>query len=152
MGYQLLNISCQFCRYVLCALLSLIFISTAGCTQFRKLTYPQDFVYLDQSQVQTSMLRMSLAMRRIDETLIGQNQPSSADQQRVIDDLNTIDEITDKLGSGNQVTNHLIIDQHIDQFKREVRNALRTATSEPPSFYAAGRLSASCIGCHRYRR
>ncbi|MCP4487249.1 MAG: hypothetical protein GY820_08020 [Gammaproteobacteria bacterium] len=143
--------SSQHYRYFIYTIFSLIIVSIAGCAQFRKLTYPQDFVYLDHSQVQTSMLRMSLAMRRIDGILATQNLPSNPEQLRIIEALNTIDQITDKLGSGNQITNHQIIDQHIDQFKREVRNALRTATAEPPSFYAASRLSANCAGCHRYR-
>ena len=122
-----------------------------GCAQIRRLTYPSDFVYLDHSLVQTSMLRISLAMRVVDETLMRGEPLIESDQQRVKQALSTIDEVTDRLATGNLVTNHLVIDEHIDDFKREVRNAIRTASSTPPIFYAAGRLSANCIGCHRYR-
>ncbi len=124
----------------------------AGCAQVRKVTYPNDFVYLDQSLVKTAMLRLSLAIRQVDEILI-QGEPLSAKkQQQVKQLLHTIDEVTDSLGPGNLTTNHLLIDTHIDDFKREIRNAIRTADASPPSFYAAGRLSANCVGCHRYRR
>lgn len=129
----------------------LLSIVVTGCAQVRKLTYPDDFVYLDHSLIQTSMLRLSLAIRGVDEIMIQGEPLSQVNQRRVRDLLSTIDEITDSLGAGNAVTNHLVIDTHIDEFKREVRNAIRTAESTPPSFYAAGRLSSNCAGCHRYR-
>lgn len=130
----------------------LLSIVVTGCAQVRKLTYPDDFVYLDHSLIQTSMLRLSLAIRGVDEIMIQGEPLSQVNQRRVRDLLSTIDEITDSLGAGNAVTNHLVIDTHIDEFKREVRNAIRTAESTPPSFYAAGRLSSNCAGCHRYRK
>jgi hypothetical protein len=140
-----MNIRANFVLIVLVS--SLI----TGCAQIRKLTYPSDFVYLDHSLVQTSMLRISLAMRVVDETLMRGEPLNESDQQRVKKALSTIDEVTDRLATGNLVTNHLVIDEHIDDFKREVRNAIRTANSTPPNFYAATRLSANCVGCHRYR-
>ncbi len=139
-------------RVISIATLILISILVTACTQVRQLTYPRDFVYLDHSLVQTSMLRLSLAIRNVDQIMIQGEPLNQANQQRVKDLLSTIDELTDSLGPGNMITNHLIIDSHIDDFKREVRSAIRAANLTPPSFYAAGRLSANCIGCHRYRR
>jgi hypothetical protein len=132
-------------------LIMLISSLIAGCAQIRKVTYPSDFVYLDHNLVKTSMLRISLAMRLVDETLMYGEPLNDADQQRVRKALSTIDEVSDRLATGNLVTNHLVIDDHIDDFKREVRNAVRTANSTPPNFYAATRLSSNCVGCHRYR-
>lgn len=132
---------------------TLLFMATMlhGCAQIRKVTYPDDFVYLDESLVQTAMLRMSLAIRGIDK-IMSQGEPISfADQQRIRDLLSTIDEVTDSLGAGDMVTNHLLIDEHIDEFKSEVRQAIRNANTTTPDFYAAGRLSSNCVGCHRYR-
>ena len=122
-----------------------------GCAQVRKVTYPADFVYLDHNLVQTSMLRISLAMRVVDETLMQGEPLSDTDQLRIRQALSTISQVSDRLATGNQVTNHLVIDEHIDDFQREVRNAIRSASSTPPDFYAASRLSANCVGCHRYR-
>ncbi len=130
----------------------LLSVLLAGCAQVRKVTYPRDFVYLNKSLVQTVMLRLSLAMRNVDQIMIQGEPLSIANQQRIRQLLSTIDEVTDSLGPGNLITNHLVIDEHIDDFKREVRNAIRTANATPPSFYAAGRLSGNCIGCHRFRR
>ena len=135
------------------SLVFIILVSSliTGCAQIRKVTYPSNFVYLDHSLVQTTMLRISLAMRSVDETLMGGEPISDADQQLIKQRLSAIDELSDKLATGSLVTNHLVIDDHIDDFKREVRNAIRTANASPPNFYAAGRLSTNCNGCHRYR-
>jgi len=141
----------QSFRYLLRTCLVMLVILTAACATIRKVTYPPDFIYLDSSQVQTSMLRMSLAMRRIDEILASQVLPAYADQQRILESLNTIDEMADSLDTGGHPTNHLLLDENLTQFKIEVRNALRTASADPPQFYAAGRLSAHCTGCHRFR-
>ena len=140
--------------YRIISILTLLSVSilVTGCAQVRKLTYPRDFVYLDHSLVQTSMLRLSLAIRGVDEIMMRGEPLSQANQQRVKKLLSAIDEVTDSLGPGNRITNHLLIDERIDEFKREVRKAIRTANSTPPDFYAAGRLSANCVGCHRYRR
>ncbi len=97
------------------------------------------------------MLRMSLAMRRIDEMLASRSLTGKADQQGILESLNTIDEITDSLDVGGHLTNHLIFDKHLSEFKIEVRNALRMASAEPPQYYSASRLSANCVGCHRFR-
>ncbi len=138
-------------RNVSIVTLLLVSVFVSGCAQVRKLTYPRDFVYLDHSLVQTSMLRMSLAIRGVDQIMMQGEPLSEANQQRIKGLLSTIDEVTDSLGSGNRVTNHLLIDERIDEFRHQVRHAIRTANSSPPSFYAAGRLSANCLGCHRYR-
>ncbi len=122
------------------SLVFIILVSSliTGCAQIRKVTYPSNFVYLDHSLVQTTMLRISLAMRSVDETLMGGEPISDADQQLIKQRLSAIDELSDKLATGSLVTNHLVIDDHIDDFKREVRNAIRTANASPPNFYAAG--------------
>lgn len=138
-------------RAVSIAMLVFIAVMLNGCAQIRKITYPDDFVYLDESLVQTAMLRMSIAIRGIDQIMIQGEPLNLVDGQRIRQHLSTIDGITDTLGAGDRVTNHLLIDEHIDEFKGEVRQAIRNANATPPSFYAAGRLSSNCAGCHRYR-
>ena len=123
-----------------------------ACAQIRKVTYPDDFVYLDESLVQTAMLRMSLAIRGIDQIMSREQAPSFVEKQRIREYLSTIDEVTGSLAAGEMVTNHLLIDEHIDEFRSEVRRAIRMANETPPSFYAAARLSGNCVGCHRYRK
>ena len=122
-----------------------------GCAQIRKATYPDDFVYLEQKQVKSKMVLMSSYMRRIDEILAEDSTVSSAQQEQIIKILSSIDATVDSLGAGNIRTNHLLIDEHIDEFKTEVSIALRDARSDPPNYFALGRLSGGCVACHKYR-
>jgi hypothetical protein len=122
-----------------------------GCAQIRKVTYPSDFVYLEQNQIRSEMALLSLYMRQIDEILLDDSTVSSEQQGKIIQILSKVDNSVDSLGAGNIRTNHLVLDDHIDQFKSEVTVALRDARSDPPNYFALGRLSGSCVACHKFR-
>ena len=122
-----------------------------GCAQIRKVTYPQDFVYLERSQVKSEMALMSLYLRQIDELLLDNSTISSEQQSRILNILSKIDASADKLGAGSIETSHLLIDDHIDQFKTAVNLAMNNARANPPSYFALGKLSGSCVACHQYR-
>jgi hypothetical protein len=98
-----------------------------GCAQIRKATYPNDYVYLERDQLRSKMVLLSF-----------------------YDLLNKIKGLTAEFGGG-VTTNHLVIDEHIDDFKIDVSNAIRDARANPPNYYALGRLTGSCVGCHKYR-
>jgi len=135
-------------RLVLIALLcaGLVF----GCAQIRKATYPDDYVYLDRKQLRSKMALLGLYVRQLDEVLLDSSAVSSIQQQRILDLLGKINDLTAELGSG-VTTNHLVIDDHIDQFKFDVNAAIRNARADPPNYFALGRLTGSCVGCHKYR-
>lgn len=122
-----------------------------GCTTIRKLTYPQDFVYLERKQVRSEMALLSLYLHQIDELMLDNTAISSEQQARIVSILSSIDASADKLGAGSVVTNHLLIDRHIDRFKSDIRLALNAARSDPPSYFALGKLSGSCVACHQHR-
>ncbi len=121
-----------------------------GCAQIRKVTYPDDYVYLDRKELRSKMALLSLYMRNLDEILLDDSTVSSEQQQRILESLNKIKALTADLGGG-VTTNHLVIDEHIDQFKSDVDIAIHNARANPPNYFALGRLSGSCTGCHRYR-
>ena len=121
-----------------------------GCAQIRKVTYPQDYVYLEKKQLRSKMALFSLYLRQISEI---QSDTSLADgdrQQRLLELLRKIEDLTAEFGSGI-TTNHLVIDDHIDDFKIDVHNAIRNARANPPNYYALGHLTGSCLGCHKFR-
>lgn len=136
-------------RGFLSALLAAILLT--GCAEVRMATYPPDFVYLDRKQVRGQMALMSLYLREIDEILADNLAINSEQQAQIVKLLNRIDASAGLLGAGNVTTSHLLIDDHIDDFQADVRLALRDASSDPPSYYAVGRLSGSCTACHRLR-
>ena len=123
----------------------------AGCAQIRKATYPSDFVYLEQNQIRSEMALLSLYMRQIDEILLDDSTVSSAQQEQIIKILSKVDDSVDSLGAGNVRTNHLVLDDHLGQFKSDVTVAMRDASSDPPNYFALGRLSGSCVACHQHR-
>ena len=123
-----------------------------GCAQIRKATYPKDFVYLEQTEISSKMALMSFYMRQIDEILLDDSAISSEQQRKIVSIVSKIDANANLLGADGVRTNHLVIDDHIDQFKTDVTVALRDASSSPPNYFALGRLSGSCLACHQYRK
>ena len=119
-----------------------------GCAQK---TYPDNYVYLGQKQITSEMALLSDYMRQIDEILFDDSTISSEQQVQIAKILLLIDASADSLGAGSVETNHLIIDDHIDQFKSDVNVALRNARSDPPNYFPLGKLAGSCVACHQYR-
>ena len=133
------------------ALIALLCVAVVfGCAQIRKVTYPKDYVYLERKQLRSKMALLSFYMRQLDEVLLDYSIVSSDQQQHILVLLNNIKDLTAEFGGG-VTTNHLVIDDHIDQFKTDVDNAIRNARANPPNYYALGRLAGSCSGCHEFR-
>ncbi len=121
-----------------------------GCAQIRKVTYPRDYVYLERNQLRGKMALLALYLRQLDEILVVESTAGGDQQQRILEILNKIEASTGEFGSG-VTTNHLVIDEHVDDFKSDVSAAIRNARADPPNYFAAGRLVGSCIGCHKHR-
>jgi hypothetical protein len=122
-----------------------------SCAQIRKVTYPDDYVYLEQKQITSKMALLSFYMRKIDEILLEDSTISSEQQARIEKILVSMSETVDSLGTGNVQTSHLVIDDHIDQFQSAVNLALNNVRADPPNYFALGQLSGSCAACHQYR-
>jgi len=123
-----------------------------GCAQIRKVTYPRDFVYLEQKEIDSEMLRLSLYIHELNAILAGKDYISSEDQSRIVEVLSLINTTTDALGAGSVDTSHLVIDDHIDQFKSDVIAAISAAKAKPPNYFIAGELAGSCVACHQFRK
>ena len=133
------------------ALIALLCASVVfGCAQIRKVTYPRNFVYLEHKQLRNKMALLSFYLRRLNETMLEHSIAGSDPQQDILVLLNKIDGLTVELG-GTVTTNHLVIDDHIDEFKIDVKRAIHEASANPPNYYMAGRLTGSCTGCHKFR-
>jgi hypothetical protein len=122
-----------------------------SCAQIRKVTYPDDYVYLEQKEITSEMVLLSFYMRKIDEILLEDDTISSEQQARIEDILVSMSASLDSLGTGNVQTSHLVIDEHIDQFQADVNRALYNVRADPPNYFALGQLSGSCAACHQYR-
>lgn len=126
-------------------------VAVTSCTVVRKVTYPPDFVYLEDRQVVSAMADLNVDMWRIDDILANSETILPYQRDEIIQLLRHMEEVADRLGAGTTVTNHLLIDENIDLFKDDVRDARKYVQGEPPNYYLAGQLSGSCMACHRRR-
>jgi len=123
-----------------------------SCAQIRKATYPDDYVYLEQKQVTSKMALLSFYLRKIDEILLEDSTINSEQQERIADILMSMSDIVDTLGKTAEAqTSHLVIDDHLDQFRSDLNLALYNVRADPPNYFALGKLSGSCAACHQYR-
>lgn len=136
-------------------LMVVIFLSTTfvyGCSQIRKITYPLDYVYLEKKEVRNKMALLSFYVGQMDEILVRKESVNNEDQTRVLELLTLINNTTTVLHSSNRDTNHFVIDEHMNQFKSDVLSAIRGAKQNPPNYFSAGKISGSCVACHKLRK
>ena len=124
-----------------------------GCAQVRKVTYPQDYVYLEKKQVSSKMALLNYYMIKIDEILLEDSTINSDQQARIVDILMSMgDTVASLETSGDARTSHLVIDDHIGEFRSDLNLALSNVRADPPNYFALGKLRGSCAACHQYRK
>jgi len=124
-----------------------------GCAQIRKVTYPQDYVYLEKKQVSSKMALLNYYMIKIDEILLEDSTINSDQQARIEKILISMGDTVNSLEtSGDARTSHLVIDDHIGAFRSDLNLALNNVRSDPPNYFALGKLRGSCAACHQYRK
>jgi len=129
----------------------LLLLAMSGCELVRKVTYPPSFTYLEQGDVRTSMARMADSIRRIDSILTSSIVVTEQQRELIIEELNLLDRTAVSLGAGTQVTNHLLLDEHVDEFRSLVMRATDAVFATPPSYYWTGQLTGACLSCHVLR-
>ena len=135
-------------RLTVLATVYLTVLIVVGCSEVRLRPYPPDIVYLDDQQIESTMMRLSADIWTINDIFDNNEYISGFHRERIIDLLKEMENEAVTLGAGTQKTNHLIIDNNIDQFRHDVRAAREAVEAEPPNYYLAGRLSGSCLACH----
>ena len=133
------------------AILTATLLSTTGCEQVRKVTYPQDFQYMEDREVKQIMQQMGESMGKL-ARLVDENSLSEEDKQKqVIDVLNKLDGYATKLSGGHKQTNQFVIAEHIHGFSGDLVNAKMLASLDPPRYDKARNIVNSCSKCHEYR-
>jgi len=142
------------------SIVSMILIFMSGCAQIRLVTYPDSFVWIDANTVRSTMHSMAASLRAIDnlitsETTVGEHK------DRILIELNALESTAQSLaankveidenGVGHVNTNHLVIDEHLDEFTESVLLAKLQIQTTPLNYYRAGTLIGSCNACHQFR-
>ncbi len=122
----------------------------AGCaeTQVKMHTYPADMVYIEDSEVENAMLRLSKYIWSMNDIFDSQEHIAGYNREMILELLENMEKEALTLGAGSRQTNHLLIDENIEDFRADVRNARKAIEAVPPNYYLAGRLSGSCLACH----
>ena len=129
----------------------LIIASMVACAQIRQLTYPPDFTYLEQSEVESLMRQMGEGITRLDQ-LIAESSKSDVDQQQnIIAELSSLEKIATRLSGGHTQTNQIVINDHIEQFMADLGTAKMFAKMNPPNYKKAELIGSSCHECHQFR-
>jgi len=146
--------NCTF-QLIICMALLL-----SGCMQIRLLTYPPSFTWIGEEDVQTTMHAMANNLRTLD-TLVAEELNPGSNQESIVKVLSDIEYMMASLSVQTPnpdihpeqlpATNHLLIDEHVDEFLESVYRAKIQAEGTPPNYFGVGKLTGSCSGCHRYR-
>jgi hypothetical protein len=116
--------------------------------EVREHTYPRDFEYLTQGEIQGAMGQLAAQVRSLD-LLLAEGAPRTDERRReVVERLETMERIARSLGTGDVRSNHPRLDEGIDAFRERLASARRAAQADPPNYYLAGSVSGACRYCH----
>ena len=114
----------------------------------RRHTYPPDFNYISDRQLESTMWQLADRVNRVDDLLRDADPNDTSLQAAVVKLLAEMDVIIGALGPGGWPSNHPKVTRNIDAFRNDLGAARRAAESQPPSYYLAGSISGACMHCH----
>lgn len=147
-------------------LILMVGTSLGSCASIRHVTYPPDFHYLDSQEVKSVMHEMACHLLQLQQLVVPDagimpDTPRRVPQDAVLAELDALERTAASLtgSSGTDVngkptrpaTNHLLIDNHIDEFMAQIQRARWLVDNDPPDYYGVGQLAGNCLACHQLR-
>lgn len=120
----------------------------AGCARtVRESTYAPSFTYQERDEVRSTMWQLAGGVRQLNEAL---RSDERAPEERQAEVVRLLDEIQLAAGrlKGAETSNHPLLEEHLDDFLTDVRNARQAAAGDPPSYFFAGNVTGACMYCH----
>ena len=114
----------------------------------RRHTYPPNFQYITRDQLRSAMWQLADSVHALDAVM---RQPGPIDASRRADiegRLRAMLDTTTVLQADGRPTNHPLLGEHLDRFRRDVTLALAGVNAEPPNYYLVGSVSGACLSCH----
>jgi len=125
-------------------------------SQVRKVTYPPDFTYTEQSELRSNMAQLSQQMVLLEIALNTApeqtTQAYEAQREAVLNSLREMEKIASRLKAGNAGANHPFMDDYMQDFIVKVDKARVAASFEAPRYYFAGKVAGACTSCHKVNR
>lgn len=135
---------CVFMGTLLCLLI-------ASCTSdgggFPQVADAPPFDYVDGEEMRSRMHQLAFALQNLDNSLTTDYEENPPSQDSVVDDLRDIERIAKALQSGELSSKHPFLVDDMNRFLADVSRAQLDA--ERNRYYMAGRISGSCVSCHR---
>ena len=133
------------------ALAAMLFLT--ACTNsgggFPRVANPPEFDFVDGEELRTGMHQLAFELQKLDLMLLSENDDLVNDSQNVVTSLRTIERIAGTLREGDINSQHPFLRRDMDIFLADVVRAREDAMRGQTSFYLAGRVSGSCVSCHR---
>ena len=146
-----MNVSLRRATSIL-LLVIVVAASIIGCAQIRKLTYPQDFTYLEKKEVEGLMQKMGDGIVRLNQLVTEASTSEATQQQKIVAELDSLERIAIRLSGGHTQTNQFVISDHIERFISDLGTAKMFAKNSPPNYYKAGEITNSCLACHQFAK
>jgi len=133
------------------ALAAVLFLT--GCTNsadsFPRVANPPEFDFADGDELRSGMHQLAFELQKLDLMLLSENDDLANDSQNVVTSLRNIERIAGTLREGDINSQHPFLRRDMDIFLADVARAREDAMRGQTSFYLAGRVSGSCVSCHR---
>ena len=119
---------------------------------FGRFTYPSDFNYANGQELSSRMQQLAYELQQLDLALATEHDERPNLQQQVVGILLEIERIGGNLEASDTRSNHPFLQDDMDAFLADVRQARIGTSLNPPRYYMAGRVSGGCVNCHRIAR
>jgi hypothetical protein len=122
-----------------------------ACADFpadvRRHTYPPNFRYITQDQIQSTMWQLASLVESLEETL---SRPHHDDEGRakITSILAQMEAAVRTLKGEGVPSNHPLVNANLDTFRLDVIEARRAIQREPPSYLRASAIPSACRYCH----
>lgn len=145
----------QFTRHhrlqlgILLTLATILTACSGSSGGFPQVNSPPPFDYADGTELRSGMHQLAYASQRLDSALLSENPRDEGMRLAVMASLRDIERIASDLQQSDLSTTHNFLRNDMQNFQSIVSRAIRDAGRNPPNFSTAGRVSGSCVSCHR---
>lgn len=128
-----------------------LFAGSLRCATTEKIsehTYPPDFRYLPDAEVNGVMRRLAKETVAVNDSLRSEKPLSPDERRALLEHLARMEECAAELDAPGRKSNHPLIDAHASELRADLAAAKRASSLDPPNDFLAGAVTGSCVYCH----
>lgn len=149
MSLNMLSVKNLIIGQVALAAMLLLTTCTNSADGFPRVANPPEFDFVDGEELRSGMHQLAFELQKLDLMLLSENDDVPNDSQNVVASLRNIERIAQTIREGDINSQHPFLRRDMDMFLSDVVRAREDAMRGQTSFYLAGRVSGSCVSCHR---